>query len=360
MTARPTRTASPTVTVPAGLGRMLRRMPLLARILIVNSAIVAFGAVAGTVVVVWHVRAYPEHFHYELIAPFLLVGILLSGAVNYVALRLTLAPLDRVQEAVDAVRAGRRDVRADPGPGSDERFTRLGETFNRMLDDLEQDARQLHQLSGAIIQAQEEERQRVARELHDEAAQALTSLLVHIRLLERAEDPMAAREHTRELRALTAQALEQVRRVALELRPTILDDLGLLAALEWRVDEFNAAGPARATLSAGCRDVQLPHAAELACFRVAQEALTNVARHAQAATVAISLSCGGGWLTLAIADDGRGFDPAAAPAGLGLRGMRERLALVGGDLAIEARPGAGARLTARVPCPDSCCAGATV
>lgn len=340
----------------AGLGRQLRRLPLLARILLVNSLIVALGAVAGTVVVVWHVRSYPLDYHYELIGVFLLVGILLSGAVNYIALRLTLAPLDRIQSTVDAVRAGRRDVRADPGPAGDEQFTRLAETFNRMLDHLDEDARQLHQLSGAIIQAQEEERRRVARELHDEAAQALTSLLVRIRLLERADDLAAARQHTRELREITAGALEQVRRVALELRPTILDDLGLLAALEWRVDEFNAAGSARATLATDCRDLRLSQAAELALFRVAQEALTNAARHAGASEVALSLCCDRGMLTLAIADNGRGFDPAAATDGLGLRGMRERLALIGGSLTIEGAPGAGTRVTARVPGVAGCVA----
>lgn len=342
---------------PAALSRRLRRLPLLARILLVNSLIVALGAVVGTVVVVWHVRSYPDDFHYELIAVFLLAGVLLSGAVNYIALRLTLAPLDRVQATVDAVREGRRDVRADPGPAADERFARLAETFNHMLDHLDEDARQLHQLSGAIIAAQEEERQRVARELHDEAAQALTSLLVRIRLLERADDPLAAREHVRELRELTAGALEQVRRVALELRPTILDDLGLLAALEWRVDEFNAAGTARATLSANCRDLRMPHEAELALFRVAQEALTNVARHAQAGSVTISLGCDGTWLTLEVADDGRGFDPATATGGLGLRGMRERLALIGGSLTIEGAPGAGTRVVARVLGVPGCAAG---
>ena len=138
-----------------------------------------------------------------------------------------------------------------------------------------------------------------------EAAQALTSLLVRIRLLERADDMMAARQHTRELRELTALALEQVRRVALELRPTILDDLGLLAALEWRVDEFNAASGARAVLTAECRDPRLSHVAELALFRVAQEALTNVARHAGASLVTLGLRCDGEWLTLEIVDDGR-------------------------------------------------------
>jgi two-component system sensor histidine kinase UhpB len=333
----------------------LRRLPLLARILLVNSAIVALGAVVGTVVVVWHVRTYPNDFHYELIGVFLLCGIVLSGIVNYLALRVTLAPLDRIQSTVDAVRAGRRDVRADPGATGDERFERLADTFNRMLDLLDADAQQLHELSGAILQAQEDERQRVARELHDEAAQALTSLLVRIRLLERADDPLAARQHTRELRQLTADALEQVRRVALELRPTILDDLGLLAALEWRVDEFNAAGTARAALEANAHELRLPHAVELALFRVAQEALTNVARHAQATTVTIRLECAPGAIVLTIADDGCGFDPTVTQGGLGLRGMRERLALVGGTLTISGAPGAGSCVTARVPCGNAEC-----
>lgn len=353
MVIQSTGAAAASPRLPARLGQRLRRLPLLGRILLINSAIVTLGAVFGTSVVIWHVRAYPNDFHYQLIIPFLMVGIILSGVVNYVALRLALAPLDRIQAAVDAVREGQRSVRADPGPSGDERIARLAETFNQMLDDLEQDALQLHQLSRAILQAQEEERQRVARELHDEAAQALTSLLVRIRLLERSDDPLAARQHTRELRELTAEALEQVRRVALELRPTILDDLGLLAALEWRVDEFNAAGAAHASLKADCGSPRLAHPVELACFRVAQEALTNAARHAQAQQVSISLSQTGGWIILAISDDGRGFDPATLKPGLGLRGMRERLALVGGTLLVESRPGAGTRITAYAPCEES-------
>lgn len=350
-----TRITAGAVRLPGGVGRAIRRLPLVARILLVNSAVVAFGAVAGTLVVVWHMQAYPDDLHYELIGPFMVFGFLLSGVVNYLALRVTLAPLDRIQAAVDAVRAGRHDVRADPGP-TDERFARLAETFNQMLDNLEQDAEQLRQLSGAIIQAQEEERQRVARELHDEAAQALTSLLVRLRLLERADDPLAARQHTRELRELTAGALEQVRRVALELRPTILDDLGLLSALEWRVDEFNAAGAARATLSASRRDLCLSHEVELTCFRVVQEAMTNAARHGHPSKVHIGLTCAGGWLTLEIADDGVGFDPAAVRVGLGLRGMRERMVLVGGTLDIESCPGGGTRVVARVPNACDACA----
>jgi signal transduction histidine kinase len=191
--------------------------------------------------------------------------------------------------------------------------------------------------------------------LHDEAAQALTSLLVRLRLLERAGDPEAAREHLQELRALTAHALEDVRRIALELRPTILDDLGLTAALDWRVDEFNAAGAAHVTLQVVGINGRLPRPIELTCYRVAQEALTNAARHAAATYVQIILRQEDDWLVLEIRDDGQGFDAVAVQAdraqGLGLRGMRERLALVGGDLTIDSRPGHGTHLLARVPLP---------
>jgi signal transduction histidine kinase len=254
---------------------------------------------------------------------------------------------------VDEIRRGRRDIRLDAGALSDERFERLAATFNQMLDTLEHDAHQLHQLSQAILQAQEDERQRVARELHDEAAQALTSLLVRLRLLERANNPEAARQHLQELRTLTMRALEDVRRIALELRPTILDDLGLAAALGWRVDEFNAAGAACATVQVVGIDGRLPRSIELTCYRVAQEALTNIARHAAAMCVQIILRQQDNRLALEIIDDGQGFDPMAIEAdrtrGLGLRGMRERLALVGGDLTIDSQPGRGTHLLAHMP-----------
>jgi two-component system sensor histidine kinase UhpB len=331
----------------------LARLPLFYKILLSNSAIVALGAVAGTIITVWHVETFPDDLHYELIAFFALAGLAVSFGVNYLALKLALAPLDHIQSMVDEIRRGRRDIRLDAGALNDERFERLAATFNQMLDALEHDAHQLHQLSQATLQAQEDERQRVARELHDEAAQALTSLLVRLRLLERAGDPDTAREHLQELRALTARALEDVRRIALELRPTILDDLGLTAALGWRADEFNAAGAACATVQVTGVDGRLPRPIELTCYRVAQEALTNVARHAAATRVQIILRREDNWLTLEISDDGQGFDTIAVQAdraqGLGLRGMRERLALVGGDLTIDSRPSDGTHLLARVP-----------
>jgi two-component system sensor histidine kinase UhpB len=335
------------------LGGWLLRMPLFYKILLANSAIVALGAVGGTLITIWHVLSFPHDLHYELIAFFGGVGLTISFAVNFLVLRVTLKPLDHLQEGVDQVQSGSLKVRIPQMRVSDERFDRLISTFNQMLETLEQDAQQLHSLSGAILQAQEEERQRVARELHDDAAQALTSLLVRLRLLERSERPEEARLHVRELRELTAGALEEVRRVALELRPTILDDLGLEAALGWRVDELNASHSTRVDLKVVGIEARLPRDLELVFYRVAQEALNNVARHSHARYASVTLAQEQGCLTLCIEDDGVGFDPARSqalrPHGLGLVGMRERLSLVGGRLSIESRAGGGTRLVARAP-----------
>jgi two-component system sensor histidine kinase UhpB len=338
----------------AALRRSLLRTPLFYKILLANLAVVTLGAIAGTVVTVWHVTTFPQDLHLQLIAIFAAAGLLISFAVNSWVLKQALDPLDRLQGAVDAVRGGAGSVRVTLTDNSDERFDRLAGTFNQMLDQLERDAVEMQQLSRQIIQAQEEERYRLARELHDEAAQALTSLLVHLRLLERAHEPAEAQKRVQELRDLTAGALEDVRRVALDLRPTILDDLGLGAALEWRIDELNKHGGSSAAVTISGLESRLPPDVALALYRVAQEALSNASRHAQAATIAVMLAGSPRQVTLEICDDGVGFDPSAPAAdnthhGLGLLGMRERMRMIGGELAIYSAPGQGTRITARAP-----------
>lgn len=331
------------------------RVPLFYKLLLANSAIVTLGAVAGTVITVWHVRTYPEDIHYELIILFLSAGIVISFVVNNWVLKRTLTPLDRLQTAVDAVRRGVANVRVEPGLTSDDRFDRLAETFNQMVERLEDNTQRLQQLSRQILQAQEEERRRLARELHDEAAQALTSLLVHLRLLERAHTPEEAQQRVQELRVLTAQALEEVRRVALDLRPTILDDLGLGPALAWRVDEFNKVDGIHATITINGLEQRLPHDVELVFYRVGQESLSNVARHAQAHLVTVNLQRLNGQVTLEISDDGQGFEPTTLRdnngQGFGLLGMGERLGMIDGELTIESAPGRGTRIIARAPAP---------
>lgn len=329
------------------------RVPLFYKLLLANSAIVTLGAVVGTMITVWHVQTYPDDIHYELIALFTGAGIVVSFVVNNWVLKRALAPLDRLQTAVDAVRRGTTNVRVDPGLTSDDRFDRLAETFNQMLSRLEENAQRMQQLSRQILQAQEEERHRLARELHDEAAQALTSLLVHLRLLERAHTPEEAQQRVQELRVLTAQALEEVRRVALDLRPTILDDLGLGPALAWRVDEFNKLDGMHATITIQGLEQRLPREVELVFYRVGQESLSNVVRHAQAHHVTVNLQRVDDQVTLEIRDDGQGFDPIRVQGndgqGFGLLGMRERMGMIDGELTLASTPGRGTRVVARAP-----------
>jgi two-component system sensor histidine kinase UhpB len=318
-------------------------------------AVVALGAVAGTLITVWHVRLHPTDLQIELIGLFVASGVAISYAVNAWVLKQALAPLHRLQAGVDAVRSGQQHVHVAAGAAADQQFERLAATFNQMVAQLEADARQRQLLSRLILQAQEEERQRLARELHDEAAQSLTSLLVHLRLLERAQNPADAQQRVQELRELTAQALEDVRRVALDLRPTILDDLGLGPALEWRVDELNKQAGVHGAIRIGGLDRRLAAPVELALYRVAQEALANVVRHAQATAVAVSLQRSAAGVELEIADDGVGFDVRgvqhAAAHRLGLVGMCERVEALGGELIIAAEAGRGTRVTARLPLP---------
>ncbi len=331
------------------------RVPLFYKILLANSVIVSIGAVAGTVITVWHVQNFPEDIHYELIAIFAIGGFFISYCVNRLVLKIALQPLDNLQDAVDLV--GRSDLTArviSPSV-SDERFDQLIDTFNEMLSQLEQDAARSRSLSRHILQAQEDERQRLARELHDEAAQALTSLLVRLRLLERAYDPAEAQQRVAELRELTAQALEEVRRVALDLRPKILDDLGLVAALEWRVDELNAADSVKASFQAEGLHGRLPRETELVFYRIGQEALSNVMRHSHASQVQVLLRQADECVQLEIFDNGQGFDMALVDQGqrqgLGLLGMHERVGMIDGFVQIESALGRGCRILVEAPIP---------
>jgi two-component system sensor histidine kinase UhpB len=350
-------------TTEMSLRERLLRIPIFYKILIANSAIVVFGAIAGTIITVWYVAGFFSTLEYGLIALFAAAGMIISFVVNNWVLKRALEPLDRLQSAVDEVRRGDTNVRVDLGANSDERFDRLADTFNQMLDALDTNSQRMQKLSRMILTAQEEERHRLARDLHDEEAQALSSLLVHLRLLERAGTAEEAQQRVHELRELTALALEDVRRVAVDLRPTILDDLGLAPALEWRVDEFNKTDDVKAFFSAGGLDERLPRDMELVLYRIGQEALNNIGRHAHASTVQVTLIQTESDIILAVADDGDGFDPMAvevdAQHGLGLEGMRERIGMIGGEFAIESALGQGTRIEATAPLPTQQHFGAT-
>jgi signal transduction histidine kinase len=210
----------------------------------------------------------------------------------------------------------------------------------------------LRALSSEVLAAQEAERKRISRELHDDTAQALTSLLVRLRLLERTADDAFVSENVEELRELTSGALENVRRLAMDLRPAALDDLGLAPALESFVERFSERWPIEATFQADGLKSRLPAEVELVLYRVAQEALNNVAKHSAASHVSVFLTRRRGEVELSVSDDGRGFDEELRreqEGGLGLFGISERLGLVRGSVNVDSTPGQGTTITVTVP-----------
>lgn len=208
-------------------------------------------------------------------------------------------------------------------------------------------------LAARILSAQEAERVRVSRELHDDTGQALTLILVRLQLIENLTRDADVRRELAELRELVVDTLDGVRRLAVQLGPSILEDLGLRSGLEWLADRVREETGLRVDLDLRCDDARIPPTVAVAVFRVAQEALTNVVRHARATRIDLRLDDTDGALSLEVADDGAGFDVNEArsrpTASVGLFGMAERVALVGGTLDIQSRKSAGTRVVVRVP-----------
>jgi signal transduction histidine kinase len=200
-----------------------------------------------------------------------------------------------------------------------------------------------------VVQAQELERARLARELHDETGQALASILLGLRQLEDAVETDEARAAAADLRDLVVATLQDVRRLAVELRPSALDDFGLVPAVERLAATVSESGPA-VDVAAELGGTRLAADAETVLYRIVQESLTNVVKHASADHVSITLVRKGPAAVVVVEDDGTGFDPAGLRDGaLGIAGMRERVALVGGRLTIESSPSRGTTLVAEVP-----------
>ena len=230
--------------------------------------------------------------------------------------------------------------------------------WKRTEEVLRQAAQQMEALSRRLIRAEEDERRRIARELHDETGQALTAVKMYLQgVVQGLDDPAEVRAGLDESIRLVEQTLGQVRSISLNLRPALLDDLGLVAALQSLVKrQAQLAGfAARFVPVADPLAFRLEPELETTCFRVVQEALTNVVRHAVARTVAIELQLGERALRVCVRDDGTGFDPAAARSraasgvSLGVLSMEERVKLVGGRFAIRSMPGQGTEVSAEFP-----------
>ena len=241
--------------------------------------------------------------------------------------------------------------------GPDPRFShddfRLAETFAaRAAVAVELSQRVARDAVRRVVQAQETERQRLARELHDETGQALTSILLGLKPLEEALTDHPARGALGELREHVVGALQDVRRLAVELRPAVLDDFGLVPALERLTDAFAEQSGVRVDFHSALGEMRLPSEVEMTLYRIVQESLTNIVKHADAHNVSVSLSRRESGVAAVIEDDGAGFDQRVVDGGgIGLLGMQERLALIDGRLEIESRPGAGTTVVAQVSLP---------
>jgi len=221
----------------------------------------------------------------------------------------------------------------------------------RLYEEVQRKEEGRRQLLDKLITAQEEERRRVSRELHDEIGQSLTALIMNVGSAEAAIPPGsdALRRHLGEIQGLLAMTLEEIRRLMVDLRPTLLDDLGLIPAIQWFAETHLARAGIEPVLKIGGPRRRLSPQVETALFRVVQEAITNIVRHSGAGRATVRLEFRDGVVAAEISDDGKGFDPESARDGLGLLGMEERVTLLGGRWRIESGAGAGTRISIEIP-----------
>ena len=312
-------------------------MSLFWRVFAANAAIL----IAGLLILAF--VPGPLHKHTGLIDfTALLIGLLIMLIVNGLLLRRLFLPLERLaeqMESADVLRGGQRLPVVSSGE-----IGRLERTFNTMLERLANERRD----AGAYaLRAQEAERQRLARGLHDEVGQSMTAVLLQLKRLQANASPEQRRQLD-DAQEIVKTSLDDVRRLAQELRPEVLDHLGLASALETLANSF--AQRTQLTVQKHLeRDLpSLAPGAELVIYRIAQESLTNIARHAQASEVLLSLERGNGSVVLRVVDDGQGFRPEHVEGG-GLRGIRERALIVGGAAAIKPGSHGGVEVRLEVP-----------
>lgn len=270
-------------------------------------------------------------------------GLVVILAANAVLLRISLRPLRELTDAMRDIDLLRPGGRLQPAGASE--LAEVTSAFNTMLGRLESERR----LSAArSLGSREEERRRIASDLHDEVGQSLTALLLTMQpLVAEAPEPLAAR--LEEMRQTIRATLDEVRRIARQLRPTVLDDLGLSSALATLCDVVEDATDSTVVQRIEPQLPDLDKDVELTLYRIAQEALTNVSRHADAAQAVVELYVADDRLVLRVSDDGRGMLYAADVEAGGIRGIRERALAAGASVSITSRPGGGTVVTTELP-----------
>jgi two-component system sensor histidine kinase UhpB len=340
----------------ARINQQAQGLSIFERVIVANSVIIILATMAGW----WLTQHNAEVYHFIIDTTFIGLAALSGVVVNFILLRAAFAPLRRVLTTIHAVERGDLSARVDVRAGDADTAT-LARAFNGMLDRL---AVMRDEAAGLTLRAQEEERRRLALELHDQTGQSLTALTLHAQAIgqtlahEQSDAAIRARAQAERLNALAQRTLVEVQAIARQLRPSLLDDLGVVAALNWLAEdaEERLGVVARVKIvgdefESGMR---IPAAIETALYRIAQESLTNAVRHGKARRIAIALRSSAQALALTIADDGTGFVAGVTAAsheggGLGLYGMRERARLLGGSLRLRSAPGRGCVVRATIP-----------
>jgi signal transduction histidine kinase len=341
----PPRAAPETGARPSGLSLVERalRIPLIGKLAGANLLIVVVALLA--------VAAERHDVIPGTAVPILGMALGLSLVVNLVLVDIALRPLSDLEDAAARVSAGDVRARVPHSTLADRDIARVGSTLNALLDRLMADRERVRRLASQVISAQDEERARIARELHDSTAQMLAAVMLQLGVAARESESPVLDARIETLREMVSEALEEVRSLSHTIHPRVLDDLGLAAALEWL---------ARQSREQEGRDVQvfadaeagIPRLPASVLYRVAQESLRNAVRHASPNRVELRLRSTPERATLEVRDDGCGFDVRRAEErrpGMGLFSMRERVGLVDGTLDVASAPGRGTRVVAEVP-----------
>jgi two-component system, NarL family, sensor histidine kinase UhpB len=333
--------------------QFMLRISIFNRVLIGNSFIIIFGAIAGT----FFTRHLALLGDIRLIFLFSFAGILITLFVNYVIIKSALNPLRELSRALEQVSIEQIKISEDLKKYEDKDIHRLVTIVDSMLIRLEKRTSQLQALSEHAIHAQEEERIRIARSLHDETAQTISMLIIHLERIENMipqDNPDLSRQVIESHKVATL-LLENLRKVIWDLRPSILDDLGLVPAIRWYARTNLEESGVQVEVGPGNEAMRLPPHLETLLFRILQEAVSNILRHANASKVFINLRPEDGYVVLEVKDNGRGFDvekttgEAVTRKQLGLLGMQERVSLANGAVKVESTPGEGTTLRIDVP-----------
>jgi two-component system sensor histidine kinase UhpB len=314
---------------------------LIGQVVAANVVLVTLTLVATSLAAGLDIAVDEQRRQFAILA----LAIVLTFCVNLWMLQKRFDPLERLVAQLEAIDPA-EPASFDLGDGRTAEIDRLAASFRRLLQRVEDERRRSGKL---VLRGQEEERGRVARDLHDEVNQALTGVLLRLEALVQ-DVPADQRPQVAELKELTGQAMDELLRLARQLRPTALDDHGLAPAIEAQARGFAERTGIEARVSVSGDTDTLDGETQTVVYRVAQEALTNAAQHARPGRIDVELSVGEGGVELRVRDDGDGFDPLATPAGgLGLDGMAERARLAGGALELRSERGAGTELTLRLP-----------